>query len=107
MERSKILSLIGLATKAGRTKSGEFAVEKSISSRSSRLVFVSEEVSPGTRKSFIDKCNHHKIPVVICFSKEELGKACGKDVRTSLSVEDDGFAGALLKLVDHSMNGGC
>lgn len=107
MERTKILSLIGLATKAGKTRSGELAVEKSVSSHSSRLVFVSEEASPGSRKSFIDKCNYHKIPVVICFSKEELGKACGKDIRTSISIEDDGFASALLKLVDHSMNGGC
>lgn len=107
MERDKILSLIGLATKAGRTKSGELAVEKSILARASRIVFVSEEASDRTRKSFMDKCKYHKIPVVICFSKEELGKACGKEVRTSVSVEDDGFADALLKLVDHSMNGGC
>lgn len=107
MERTKILSLIGLATKAGKTKSGEFAVERSVSSHSARLVFVSEEASPGSRKSFIDKCNYHKIPVVICFSKEELGKVCGKDVRTSVSIEDDGFASTLLKLVDHNMNGGC
>lgn len=107
MERNKVLSLIGLATKAGKTASGEFAVEKSISAHSARLVFVSEEASAGTRKSFIDKCNYHKIPVVICFSKEELGKACGKEIRTSVSVEDDGFASALLKLVDHSVNGGC
>lgn len=107
MEKAKILSLIGLATKAGKSKSGEFAVEKSISSHASRLVFVSEEASPASRKSFIDKCNYHKIPVVICFSKEELGKACGKEVRTSVSIEDEGFAGALLKLVDHNMNGGC
>lgn len=107
MEKNKILSLIGLATKAGKTKSGEFAVEQSISSHKARLVVVSDEASDATRKSFIDKCSYHRIPVVICFSKEELGKACGKEVRTSLCVEDEGFAGALLKLVDHNVNGGC
>ena len=107
MEKNKFISLIGLATKAGKTKSGEFAVEKSISSHASYLVVVSEEASESTRKSFINKCNYPKIPVVICFSKEELGKACGKELRTSISIEDGGFASALLKLVDHNMNGGC
>ena len=107
MESKKILSLIGLATKAGKTKSGEFAVESSIMSHYARLVFISEEASERTRKSFTNKCNYHKIPVVICFSKEELGKACGKEIRTSVAIEDVGFASALLKLVDRSQNGGC
>ncbi len=102
MERNKVLSMIGLATKAGKTKSGEFAVEKSISSGHSRLVFVSKEASPASRKSFTDKCKFHKVPVVICFSKEELGRACGKATRTSVSIEDEGFANALSKMV-----GGC
>lgn len=102
MDKNKVLSLIGLATKAGRTKSGEFAVERSIQSHAARIVFVSDEASDASKKSFTDKCKFHKIPVVICFSKEELGKTCGKEMRTSVSIEDDGFASALL-----SMIGGC
>ncbi len=40
---------------------------------------------------------------MICFSKEELGKATGKETRTVVAVLDKGFAGAIDKLIktDH------
>lgn len=100
MEKNKVLSMLGLATKAGKTKSGEMSVETVISNGTARLVIVSEEASENTRKSFGDKCSFHGIPIVTAFSKEELGRATGKAVRTSVAVVDDGFAGALKKLLD-------
>lgn len=40
MNQNKILSLIGLATKAGRTVSGEFSTEKEVKSGRAALVIV-------------------------------------------------------------------
>ena len=51
MENSKkILNLLGLATKAGKIASGEFAAEKAVKSGKAHLVIVSEEASDNTRK---------------------------------------------------------
>lgn len=45
MGQSKALSLIGLATKAGRTVSGEFCTEKEVKSGRASLVIVADDAS--------------------------------------------------------------
>ena len=51
---SKVLSLVGLATRAGKTVSGEFSTEKSVKTGKSFLVLVAEDASENTRKKFRD-----------------------------------------------------
>ncbi|MBR4587454.1 MAG: ribosomal L7Ae/L30e/S12e/Gadd45 family protein [Lachnospiraceae bacterium] len=103
MQNSKILSMLGLATKAGKTASGEETVVAEMQKRRAEIVFVSEEASLNTRNKLKNKGDFYGIPVVICFSKEELGKATGKETRTVVAVLDKGFAGAIDKLIktDH------
>ena len=81
-DRQKTLNLIGLATKAGRTASG---------------VIVSEEASDNTGKMFANMCTYYRVPICVFGRKDELGRACGKEMRTSLAIMDEGFAGALVK----------
>ena len=47
---SKVLSLVGLATRAGKTVSGEFSTEKSVKTGKGFLVLVAEDASENTRK---------------------------------------------------------
>ncbi len=96
-DRQKTLNLIGLATKAGRTASGEFSVEKAVKSGRARLVIVSEEASDNTGKMFANMCTYYRVPICVFGRKDELGRACGKEMRTSLAIMDEGFAGALVK----------
>ena len=96
---AKILSYIGLACKAGAVVSGEFAVEKAVKSQTVYLVLVAEDASENTKKLFFDKCNYREIPCHLGFRKEELGKACGKELRASVGILDEGFAKAIEKLL--------
>ena len=48
----KVLSLVGLATRAGKTVSGEFSTEKSVKSGKGYLVLVAGDASENTRKKF-------------------------------------------------------
>ena len=50
--QSKIFSSLGLATKAGKTQSGEFCTEKSVKSFQAFLVIVAEDASDNTKKMF-------------------------------------------------------
>ena len=60
--RQKILNLVGLATKAGKTASGEFSTEKAVKSGKAHLVIVSEEASDNTKKMFTNNlCFSHPI----------------------------------------------
>lgn len=95
--RKKILNLIGLATKAGKTASGEFSTEKAVKSGKAQLVFLSEEASDNTRKKFQNMCAYYKVPIYILGGKEELGHCMGKEMRASLAVLDAGFAQAMIK----------
>ena len=50
MKNNKALSLIGLATKAGKTVSGEFSTEKSIKPGKGYLAIVAGDSSDNTKK---------------------------------------------------------
>ena len=49
---NKVLSLLGLATKAGKIASGEFSTEKSVKSGKGFLVLVAADASENTKKKF-------------------------------------------------------
>ena len=73
LARDKVLSLISLATKAGRCASGEFMTEGQTKSGRASLVVVAEDAS------------------------DTLGHAMGKQFRASLAILDEGFAKGILK----------
>lgn len=102
--RQKILNLIGLATKAGKTASGEFSTEKAVKGGTAHLVIVSEEASDNTKKMFTNMCTYYKVPIYFFGKKSELGHAMGKEMRASLVMMDAGFAKAVVKLLN--TNGG-
>ncbi len=93
----KILNLIGLATKAGKTVSGEFSTERAVKTGKAFLVIVSEEASGNTKKMFTNMCTYYEVPVCIFGKKEELGHAMGREMRASLAIVDEGFSKALEK----------
>ncbi|MEY8427043.1 ribosomal L7Ae/L30e/S12e/Gadd45 family protein [Lachnospiraceae bacterium 46-15] len=103
MRQNKVLSLVGLATKAGRTVSGEFSTEKAVKSGQAGLVIVSEEASDNTKKKFRNMCTYYKVPLYVFGTKEELGNAMGKEFRASLAVLDEGFGSALKKQLDDTI----
>ena len=55
--QNKILSLVGLAMKAGKVVSGEFSTEKAVKEGKASLVIVAEDASGNTKKLFLDKCD--------------------------------------------------
>ena len=99
MQQDKILSTISLATKAGKTVSGEFSVEKAVKEGNARLVVVALEASDNTKKMFQNMCTYYKVPYYEFGGKEELGHALGKEMRASLAIQDEGFSKAIVKLM--------
>ncbi|MDD5950217.1 MAG: ribosomal L7Ae/L30e/S12e/Gadd45 family protein [Lachnospiraceae bacterium] len=98
----KFLNMLGIATKAGKVVSGEFATEKAIKEQKACFVMVAEDASQNTKKLFTDKCSFYEVPIVICSSKEELGHAIGKASRASIAVTEQGLANAIAKYFDRN-----
>ena len=95
MQQDRILSMLGLAAKAGKLVSGEFSTEKAVKSKAAFLVIVSEEASENTKKMFRNMCSFYQVPMYEYALKDTLGHAIGKQMRASVAVLDEGFAKSL------------
>ena len=100
MKLNKVCSLIGLAMKAGKVVSGEFATEKEVKTGYAQLVIVAEDASDNTKKKFQNMCEFYEVPIYFYGDKDTLGHAMGKEFRASLAVTDPGFAKGITKHLD-------
>lgn len=96
-QSNNILSMLSLATKAGKTVSGEFSTENAIKSGKACLVLVAGDASANTKKMFTNMCNYYKVPLYIFSTKLELGHCMGKEKRASMAITDVGFADSVKK----------
>lgn len=96
MKQNKILSLLGLAMRGRNLVSGEFQTIDAIKSGAAMLVIIATDASDNTKKLFHNKCSFYEIPIYEYGTKEDLGRAIGKDLRSSLGVCDEGLATAII-----------
>ena len=83
-KRDKVLSLIGLAMKAGKCVSGETMTESETKSGKAKFVIVAGDASENTKKKFGDMCKFYKVPFCFYGDKDTLGHA--------MAILDEGFA---------------
>lgn len=99
MQNSRIFSNLGLAQKAGKIASGEFACEKAVKSGLAHMVIVAEDASDNTRKKMSNMTSFYEVPFFILGTKEQLGQCIGKEYRSMLAVLDAGFAESFEKQI--------
>lgn len=96
----RILSLFGLCYKAGKLCSGEFACEQAIRKKGTKILFIAEDASDNTKKKFENAASHYQIPIYTLGTKEELGKALGKEYRAVMVMTDEGFCKKMKLLLE-------
>jgi ribosomal protein L7Ae-like RNA K-turn-binding protein len=99
MMNNRFIQLLGLATKAGKTVSGEFQVEQAIKSGSACLVIIAADASDNTKKHFHDMCTYRDIRIEYACDKLILGRCTGKQERASIGILDKGFADRLISIL--------
>ena len=104
---NRTLSMVGLATKAGKTKSGEFQTENAVKDGTAQLVIVAGDASDNTKKKFQNMCDFYKVPIYFYGDKDTLGHAMGKEFRATLAVTDAGFAEGIRKHLDSEEKTNC
>lgn len=95
MKPDRVLSMLGIAAKAGKVVSGEFATENAVKAAKAFLVITAADASENTAKKFRDMTNFYHVPLVVYGTKETLGGCIGKDYRSSLAVTDEKLAKAV------------
>lgn len=92
MKPDKVLSMLGIAAKAGGVASGEFSTEKAVKDGRAYLVIVAADASENTKKSFRNMTDFYEVPMYLYGDKEILGHFIGKEFRASLAVTNEGLA---------------
>lgn len=95
MQNDRILSMLGLCMKAGKIKSGGFQTEEAVKGGKAWLVIKALDASGNTAKKFGDMCSFYEVPCFEYGTKEELGRAIGKEERSVIAVCDEGFSKTL------------
>lgn len=94
--KTKLLSLLGLARRAGRLSLGNDPVLESIRKKESCLLLAAEDLSDRTIKGI--RSSAGEIPMLhLAVSMEEIGAAVGKRAGI-LSVNDAGFANKITEI---------
>ena len=94
----KVLSLLGLAKKAGRLEAGEEPVGAAARARDARVILLASDAADNTMR----RAKHFAeagacLCTVIPATKDELGRAVGRSSCAMLAVTDIGFAEAAAK----------
>ena len=91
MLNHKVLSLLGLASRARKISCGDVLL-KDIRSHKIYFVIIAEDASENTKKKFSDKCKYYHIDYMIIGQIDDLSQAIGKDNRVVIGIKDKGFA---------------
>ena len=102
---NKIYNLIGLAQRAGKISSGTDIVSRNLSSGRGILLIVAADASTEVKKKLLYICEKRKITSIILGDKITLGQCIGKGQRVALTINDRGFAQAIIKEVRQSNDG--
>ena len=100
----KLLSMVGLAYKAGKVKTGTDSVIDSVrSAKAPYLVLVASDVSENAYKKIRDGCSYHGVELIqINENMSELGHiAGGRSAIACASVLDRGFADRIKELANN------
>ncbi len=61
-----------------------------------------EEASDNTKKKFTNMCKFYKVPIYFYASKENLGRAIGREMRSSVAVTNGKMAENIWKHLEES-----
>ena len=96
----KILSMFGLAARAGKIASGEFQTETAVKSGTAYLVVVAEDASDNTKKDFSDMCTYYHVPFYVFGTKDMIGHAIGKEFRVVLAFTNLGLSDKIAEQIN-------
>ncbi|MBQ3666279.1 MAG: ribosomal L7Ae/L30e/S12e/Gadd45 family protein [Lachnospiraceae bacterium] len=99
--QDRVLSMVGLAAKAGKVVSGEFSVEKAVKEKKAYMVIIADDASDNTKKMFTNMCTFYHVPIYFYADKERLGRAIGKEMRASVGITDAGLGNTILKKLNN------
>lgn len=95
MSSDRVLSMLGLARRAGAVSMGAFMTERLIQSGECKLLILATDAAGNNRKKFRGSASYYKLPLIEYSTKEELSRALGRENVVVAGVSDANFAKAI------------
>ncbi len=94
----QVLSMLGLAKKAGRVEIGEEPVGAAARAKKARVILVAQDAGPSSqRRAFSFAQTGACLCLTIPADKDDLGRSLGRSSVAMCAVTEIGFAGAIVK----------
>lgn len=99
----KLINIISIACRAGKVLSGEFVIEKALSSKNNiKLILLASDVAKATKVKYEKMAQNNKILLRYTeLTKDELANSIGKTDRAAIAICDEGLKKAILKILDN------
>ncbi len=95
MENKQAAFALGLAQKAGKVASGDFAVRSALNGGKAKLMLIACDAAEASRREMEYLAKTAGVKVVTGPARAEIGSAIGKSPRTAVVITDNNFAGMI------------
>lgn len=98
-KEKQVLGLLGLATKAGKTKFGAGPCTAAIESGKAELLLIASDAGGNTKKKAYVICEKNKIICLEYSTKENYGKYTGNPEKALAAITDKSFSQRIERLI--------
>lgn len=100
MNRTKTLSYLGFARKAGKLVSGMGTCEIQLKKRQLHLLLLAEDMAEGSMEKALALARRYEVPYAVIGTGEELSRITGTSGRYVFGVTDAHFAGVIASSIE-------
>ena len=103
MNKNKLINILSIACRAGKVISGEFVIEKTLTSKKKiKLLLVADDVAEATKAKYEKLAKNNNVMLkTVMLTKDEMANSIGKTDRAAIAICDEGFKKAILKILDN------
>ncbi len=98
-QKSRVLGLIGIATKAGKVTFGTEAVLEAIEKRKAKLVIIADDASEKSKGNMIFSCNKKDIPITVFGLIEDISHCIGRKNKSVICINDKNLGEEIYKII--------
>lgn len=105
-EVDPVLSMLGLAARAGQLIPGTQRVREAAVAGELRFAIVASDASENSRRRLVPVLEARGVPHAVAFDRDRLGAAVGRAPLSAVGVTSASFAGRVRDLVGHDSSAG-
>ncbi|SHE84469.1 Ribosomal protein L7Ae [Marinitoga hydrogenitolerans DSM 16785] len=104
MNEQKVVNLLGFASRMRKIIFGKDNIREYIRNpkRRKKFIIIASDVGESIKEDTIKRCQSHKVPYVLLsnYTKEQLGRALGKDEISVVGVLDENIVNGIKEVVN-------